>query len=499
MLVIATGVFGLLEAGRADGAMAASSPESALLTPTVAPASQLTTPAVALALTPPPAPFRVALAGENVWVVDESDRGPVFFFEDEIAGPIQRPEPSLSLIDADPAAEPRVIEIAVAKGETLDATLRRAGVRAPDRRDAAQALSKEVNLRSLRPGGTFKLTLGEPNLTLHQHAAIGSPGAHLLALDYKPDAQTRVELARLGPGSFDVRKSGIDLAVRLMSIRGRIDGSLFLSAKALGAPNEAIADLANAFAYDIDFQRDIFGGDEFEAIFEIKYDSEGQPVGVGELIYGRLKWRGGAKEKSYYRFAMPDQSGQPDFFDASGQSAKRLLMKTPIDGARLSSGFGTRKHPILGYAKAHKGVDFAAPTGTPIKAAGDGVVERAGPYGGFGNYIRLKHASGYKTAYAHLHSIKKGVRAGARVRQGDIIGYVGSTGRSTGPHLHYEIHHNDQAVNPQKLKIATGVELTGNALDQFRIERDRIDALRARQDGPGTRLFAREDGPARSL
>lgn len=153
-------------------------------------------------------------------------------------------------------------------------------------------------------------------------------------------------------------------------------------------------------------------------------------------------------------------------------------MKTPIDGARLSSGFGTRKHPILGYAKAHKGVDFAAPRGTPVKAAGDGVVERASPYGSFGNYVKIRHANGYETAYAHLNGFAKGMRAGKRVDQGDIIAYVGTTGRSTGPHLHYEVHYKGQAVNPQKLKIATGVSLTGSDLARFKAERDRIDSMR---------------------
>jgi murein DD-endopeptidase MepM/ murein hydrolase activator NlpD len=169
-------------------------------------------------------------------------------------------------------------------------------------------------------------------------------------------------------------------------------------------------------------------------------------------------------------------------------------MKTPIDGARLSSGFGTRRHPILGYAKAHKGVDFAAPRGTPVMAAGDGVVERAGPYGTFGNYIRIRHAQGYKTAYAHLNAIKKGVRTGARVRQGEVIGYVGSTGRSTGPHLHYEVHFKDRAVNPQSLKIATGYELGGKELQRFKEQRDRIDAMRMPVEADASNVIA-DGGP----
>ena len=254
-----------------------------------------------------------------------------------------------------------------------------------------------------------------------------------------------------------------------------------------------VANLADAFAYDVDFQREIFGGDEFEAIFEVRYDDRGKLVSAGDIMYARLKWRGLSREKGYYRFSEDGERG--DFYDATGQSAKRLLMKTPIDGARLSSGFGTRKHPILGYARAHKGVDFAAPRGTPIKAAGDGTVLRANRYGSFGNYVKIRHANGYETAYAHLNGFARGMRSGKRVRQGQVIGYVGTTGRSTGPHLHYEVHHNGSAVNPQRLKIATGKQLTGAALERFKTVRARIDAMRMAPEEREA-LYARDEGSA---
>ena len=168
-------------------------------------------------------------------------------------------------------------------------------------------------------------------------------------------------------------------------------------------------------------------------------------------------------------------------------------MKTPIDGARLSSGFGTRKHPILGYRRAHKGVDFAAPRGTPVKAAGDGVIVRANRYGSFGNYVKIRHANGYETAYAHLNGFARGIRSGKRVRQGDIIAYVGTTGRSTGPHLHYEVHLRGTAVNPQRLKIdTTGKTLEGVALTQFREEKARIDAMRMPEETREA-LYARDE------
>lgn len=366
--------------------------------------------------------------------------------------------------------------ITIARGETFVDGLKRAGVTAADRNYAAYAFGEHYNLRRLKPGQQFKLRLGWANQTLFQLADNGEPETRLLSLSFRDGFEQQISVTRAGENNFVAEATPIELTTHMHAVEGRIDGSLYLSAKALGTPDDVIAGLADAFAYDVDFQREIFGGDEFELIFEAKYDDRGVMAAGGEIIYARLNWRGKSREKGYYRFTEDD--GRSDFYDAAGQSAKRLLMKTPIDGARLSSRFGTRRHPILGYRKAHKGVDFAAPRGTPIKAAGDGVIERADRYGSFGNYIRIRHANGYKTAYAHLKGFRRGIRKGKRVRQGDTIGYVGTTGRSTGPHLHYEVHLRGTAVNPQKLKIATGKQLTGGSLDRFKIQRDQIDMLR---------------------
>jgi murein DD-endopeptidase MepM/ murein hydrolase activator NlpD len=433
------------------------------------------------------------------WLADERDQPPRFFFESDLVAD-RAPPPTLAVAyDSDLDSAPIDYVVVLEKRETFVDALRRAGVRAEDRNAAAAAFAKLHNMRALRPGQIFRLTIAEPRRTLFQTAAVKEePPAHLLALEFRADAQKRISLTRAQDGQFLGHVAESALTTRIASINGRIDGSLYLSAKRQGAPDEVIAALAQMFAYDVDFQREIFGGDEFEAIFEVSYDESGKLVGGGEILYGRLKWRSRQKEKGYYRFETAD-SGQPDYFDASGESARRLLMKTPIDGARLSSGFGTRRHPILGYAKAHKGVDFAAPRGTPVMAAGDGVVERAGPYGTFGNFIRIRHAQGYKTAYAHLNAIKKGVRTGARVRQGEVVGYVGSTGRSTGPHLHYEVHFKDRAVNPQSLKIATGYELGGKELQRFKEQRDRIDAMRMPVEADASNVIADGEPDDKSL
>lgn len=444
------------------------------------------------------APHARALKIGSLQLASTDDAPPPFFSSPEFERRNEQRRHAPVALTADLDRHFGELLIRITKGETFVDALKRAGVRALDRNEAAYAFGKHYNLRQLRPGQEMTLTLGWPNQTLFQLAAAESdPEARLMGLEFRADPEHRITLRRNRDGEITAEKSAIALTTRTLSIAGRINGSLYLSAKAVGAPDEIIADLADAFAYDVDFQREIFGGDEFEAIFEARYDDQGALVSTGDILYARLNWRGRSKEKGYYRFAASSDGDRGDFYDATGQSAKRLLMKTPIDGARLSSGFGTRKHPILGYRRAHKGVDFAASRGTPVKAAGDGVVERADRYGSFGNYIRIRHANGYKTAYAHLKGFRRGVRKGKRVRQGDIIAYVGTTGRSTGPHLHYEVHLNGKAVNPQRLKIATGKKLKGDDLERFKVQRDLINAMRLPPE-EGSGLLAKDESADKS-
>lgn len=435
----------------------------------------------------------------GVTLASASDAPPPFFFESDLNPVKMARQPVALAYVSDIARDIGEAHIRITRGETFVDALKRVGVSADDRNEAAYAFGKHYNLRRLQVGQEFVLKLSWPNQTLFQLAsATRQPEARLLGLEFRSDAENRIVMRRSDAGTLEAEKAPIALTTRTMAVAGRIDGSLYLSAKSVGAPDQIIADLADAFSYDVDFQREIRGGDEFEAIFEVQYDDRGELVSTGDILFARLSWRGRAKEKGYYRFTANADGGRADYYDVTGQSAKRLLMKTPIDGARLSSGFGTRKHPILGYRRAHKGVDFAARRGTPIKAAGDGVVERANRYGSFGNYIRIRHANGYKTAYAHLNGFARGIRSGRRVDQGDIIGYVGTTGRSTGPHLHYEVHLNGTAVNPQRLKIAaTGKNLKGADLDRFKAHRDMINAMREiPEDEPD--LLAKDDRAARN-
>ena len=258
---------------------------------------------------------------------------------------------------------------------------------------------------------------------------------------------------------------------RLTKKSGIIDDSLYLSALKSGVDIKTITKVIRIFSFSVDFQRDIWPKDTFEILYEeelLKHDTLKKES--RNVLYANLVLKSGASLK-LYRFT--EKSGNTEYFDETGKSAQKLLMKTPIDGARISSGFGRRKHPILGYNVAHRGVDFAAPKGTPIYAAGNGTIEIKGRKGAYGKYILIRHANGFKTAYAHLSKFKK--IPGGRVKQGRIIGYVGSTGRSTGPHLHYEILKNGKRINPQKLKLPSGKKLKGNELNLFIEEKNRIE------------------------
>jgi murein DD-endopeptidase MepM/ murein hydrolase activator NlpD len=267
-----------------------------------------------------------------------------------------------------------------------------------------------------------------------------------------------------------------------MRIEAEIETSIYSSALQLGAEDQQVVDFASAFAYDIDFQREIHPGDRFEILFETFYDERGNAVRNGDVLYAALN--GKALQRGFYRFA-PSDDGVADYFDQNGESATKFLMKTPINGARISSNFGKRKHPISGFTRLHKGTDFAAPTGTPIYAAGNGTVQRASRNGGYGNYIKIKHTRGYETAYAHLSKYAKGIKAGKKVKQGDVIGYVGSTGASTGPHLHYEVYVDGKPVNVMSLKLPNGRKLQDEPamLEEFKAHQAMVDALRAAQGG----------------
>ncbi|MBL8536014.1 MAG: M23 family metallopeptidase [Hyphomonadaceae bacterium] len=355
-------------------------------------------------------------------------------------------------------------EVRVGNGETLAGLLTRAGATPAEARAALISIDDVYDPRRIRPGQPVSLffdrTSGEARLT--GVAFRSEPGASVTA-------------NRTTQGAFAAREVLMPVTYEIARIAAPVVSSLYATALDLGATDREVAALADAFAYDVDFQRDVRPGDDFELVFERYYDDEGNTVRTGNLLFVSLESSRGSR--AFYSFLAPGDA-QPDWYDADGKSARRFLMKTPINGARLSSGFGMRRHPILGFSRMHRGTDFAAATGTPILAAGDGTVVRAGPFSTYGNYVRIRHANGYETAYAHMSRFARGMRSGARVRQGQVIGYVGTTGRSTGPHLHYEVMLRGQQINPMALRVANGRNLEGRALELFLIERDRIDILR---------------------
>ena len=254
---------------------------------------------------------------------------------------------------------------------------------------------------------------------------------------------------------------------------GEINSSLYLAATNAGMPIPVLMEVVKLYSFDVDFQREIKRGDTFEVLYQLQHNKSGDLVSSGPVLRAVLSLDG--ERLPLYRFEY--EKGYFDYFDSDASSVKKALMRTPLDGARISSGFGKRKHPVLGYTKMHKGVDFAAPRNTPIFAAGDGIIELARKNGSYGNYIRIRHNTDYKTAYAHLASFGRNVSEGKRIKQGDVIGYVGTTGRSTGPHLHYEIIFRNKQVNPLKVRMPKGLKLKNENYNLFINARDRLDNI----------------------
>ena len=276
---------------------------------------------------------------------------------------------------------------------------------------------------------------------------------------------------RKSKDKFTVKENFLRLYKNEVVVKNMITNNLYTSAIEVGIEPNIIVEFARIFGFEVDFQRDIRKGDWFEIYYEKFKDDNNKVRDTGKIIYASMYVNG--EEINLYNFKF--KKDEEEFFDIKGKSITKSLMKTPINGARLSSSFGMRKHPILGYNKMHRGTDFAAPSGTPIMASGSGTVTRARWCGGGGNCVKIKHNSTYETIYAHMKAFAKGIKEGRKVKQGQIIGYVGSTGMSTGPHLHYEVIVNGKKVNSQKLKLPSGKVLKGEARKEFELERIKID------------------------
>lgn len=354
--------------------------------------------------------------------------------------------------------------VEVKRGDSLTAVLKRAGIDNQQVHSALRSLKGVYDPRALRAGQELVVTAANQ----------GDQPTQLLSVALDLDFDHQLLITRGAEGDFTTKK--IEQAKRreLVHREGEIRDSFYLSARRVNMPGSVTDRLIRLFSWDVDFQRDIRRGDYFETVYEQVTLEKDESQVKGELIYAGLT----LSDKLIDAYLYTPDGGLRTYYDRSGRSLRKFLLRTPIDGARLSSHFGKRKHPVLGYTRMHKGTDFAAPRGTPIYAGGSGVIAKAEPYGGYGNYIRIRHSNTWSTAYAHMHKFAKGMRPGARVRQGQIIGYVGTTGRSTGNHLHYEVLKNGEQVNPMKMKQPPLAKLAGADLKAFEKERDRIDALR---------------------
>lgn len=348
-----------------------------------------------------------------------------------------------------------ITAVTLKERETLGEALMRAGTSAAQAFSSLKELDKVHRVKSVRPGLV---------IWLEQSAADIGPKLDLRRLYFKATFQSIAQVTRDADGRYVAEAIALRTTSRMYAARGQIDASLYIAAEREGVPAATIISLIRALSYRVDFQREIRAGDQFAALYSMQAAADGS-LAPGDIDYAELDL--GDRVEKLYRFQNP-ATKRYDYFDAKGESMRRLLMRTPIDGARLTSSFGKRKHPVLGYVRSHQGVDFGASTGTPIYAAGDGVVERSNRFGSYGNYVLIRHPRGYKTAYAHLSKFARGMRVGKSVRQGDVIGYVGATGRVTGAHLHYEVYKNGVRVNPMRLDLPTGEVLGGNALAAFK-------------------------------
>lgn len=389
-----------------------------------------------------------------------------------VAAYLSRPERSTGIAASPAATAPAALRderrmLVLSGRQDLEGALVASGVASGPARDAAGAA-----MPALKPDGEIRAAM-----TL----APRDGGMELVRLEVS-NADASGVIVRPAGGGFAATPVAADFTTRVVVRRGRMDADDFYSsAVAAGVIDSLIPDFAAALAYDFDFQREVRKGDAFEAAFEQQVDQSGRTIGPPRLLYAALSTR--TKAAAVYRFAPPDNGadGEAGWFDGDGRSIRRALLRTPVDAARVSSGFGFRIHPILGFAKLHRGTDFAAPTGTPIFASGDAVVEFAGPKGPNGNFVKLRHANGWETLYLHMNAFAPGIAAGGHVAQGQEIGQVGTTGRSTGPHLHYELHVAGEPVDPLSVETEAAPPLTGTALAAFRRERDRIDVARTSQ------------------
>ena len=351
----------------------------------------------------------------------------------------------------------------ISSGETFDKILNKYSISSEEILEIKKSLNSDYNLNNLKTNLNIKFTIDQSN------------SKKIIFFLFPISRTEKIQLTKnLDTDLFEKKTIITNLNTKIVFKEGKITQSLYKTAVDLNVQPNIIIEFARIYGFQVDFQRDIRKNDNFQIMYEVFEDDNGKVFETGNIIFANLKLSG--INNSLYYF---DKKGSKGHYDENGKSVEKALMKTPINGARLSSAFGMRKHPIDGYNKMHKGTDFAAPMGTPIMASGSGVITRARWCGGGGNCVKIKHNSTYETIYAHMKNFARGIKEGARVKQGQIIGYVGSTGKSTGPHLHYEVVVNGKKVNSQKLKLPSGKILKNKERKIFEVAKIKLDVLKS--------------------
>ena len=372
---------------------------------------------------------------------------------------------------------PDVVPVKLRAGESLEAAVVRAGVAPTEAEKAVALIRASFDPSKIEAGLRFETSVSDLR---------GQDGqGRLMGLSLRPAPERRITVARLPDNTFHVDDKVEEIIDETGVVEGELKGSLYTSAKRAGVQGGMIKDIVKVFASKLDFQRDIRSGDRFRLVYDRTITESGEVIKTGDLLYAEVEAKGNTTR--FYRFKRKD--GRVEWLDDTGSNTKSGLLRSPVDGARMSSGFGMRRHPILGYNRMHQGVDFAAGTGTPVMAAGDGVVIEMRRWGGYGNWLRIKHSGGYESGYAHLSKYASGLDVGDTVRQGEVVAYVGSTGRSTGPHLHHEIWLKGARVDPKGAKVPQGTVLIGSELAAFKVQKRKVEHALEGSD----RQYAKKD------
>ncbi|MDC0481017.1 peptidoglycan DD-metalloendopeptidase family protein [Candidatus Pelagibacter sp.] len=350
----------------------------------------------------------------------------------------------------------------IKSGETFDKILNSYSIDKEEINAIKESLSKKVNINKLNTNQKIQIILDKTNNKIKEFVFQISNTEKIYLSKNSEDLE------------FDEKILSIKLDKKIIYKENIILQSLYKAATDQNIPPNTIIEFARIYGFQVDFQRDIRKEDRFQIMYEVFIDENKKIIETGEILFANLKLSG--QDNSLYYFDKENLEGH---YDKNGKSVQKALMKSPINGARLSSSFGMRKHPIDGYNKMHRGTDFAAPKGTPIMASGNGIIKKAGWCGGGGNCVKIRHNSTYETVYAHMSKFARGIKNGVRVKQGQTIGYVGSTGKSTGPHLHYEVIVNGKKVNSQKLKLPSGKVLKGKDREYFETAKIKLDVLKS--------------------